>query len=231
MSGPVVAIHQPQYLPWLKYFGKAAACDIFVHLDTVPYQRDGVQNRNMVKTHQGPRWLTVPVHASIDTTIADVTIAREHWANKHLKTLTQSYGKTEYFPTMRDELAPILESGFTHLADLNIAAVDWTLRQFGIACRQVRASELAVSGSKDDLVIDICRALGAAVYLSGTGARAYQDPTKFAAAGIQLRYQQFTHPTYRQAHESAGFIADLAAIDLLFNMGPASKELLARAAA
>lgn len=230
MSGAVVAIHQPQYLPWLKYFGKAAGCDIFVHLDTVQYQRDGFQNRNMVKTHQGPRWLTVPVHASIDTRIADVTIADRFWPDKHLKTLAQSYGKTSYFQSMRDELASILESGFTHLADLNIAVIDWTLRHLGIACRQVRASELAVSGSKDDLVVEICRALGAAVYLSGTGAHAYQDPAKFAAAGIELRYQRFTHPTYPQPHQAAGFIPDLAAIDLLFNMGPASKDVLARAA-
>ena len=46
----VVAIHQPQYLPWQPYFAKALASDLFVYLDTVQFQKNGVQNRNQVKT-------------------------------------------------------------------------------------------------------------------------------------------------------------------------------------
>src|SRR5262249_2175495 len=54
-----VAIHQPQYLPWAPLLAKAAACDVWVHLDSVPFQKNGVQNRNRIKTPQGPCWLTV----------------------------------------------------------------------------------------------------------------------------------------------------------------------------
>ena len=71
-----VAIHQPHYLPWLGYFAKWAAADRFIFLDTVQYEKNGWQNRNRVKTPDGPRWLTVPVHARLGTPIREVTIDR-----------------------------------------------------------------------------------------------------------------------------------------------------------
>src|SRR2546430_15000555 len=67
-----VAIHQPQYLPWLGYLAKWAAADVFVFLDIVQYEKNGWQNRNRIKTAAGPRWLTVPVHARLGTPIAAV---------------------------------------------------------------------------------------------------------------------------------------------------------------
>lgn len=229
MTGPVVAIHQPQYLPTLRYFAKAAACDIFVHLDTVQFQREGYQNRNMVKTAQGARLLTVPVTANLQTPIAEAAIADQRWVDKHSKTLIQEYGKAPYYSWLRDEFLPLLQSGFTKLAELNIATTDWCCRRLGIECRQLRASELSVTGTKTDLVVDICQAVGAGTYYSGTGARAYLEPAAFAAAGIELRFQHFTHPKYPQLHEEQGFLPDMAAIDLLANTGPRAREILREA--
>jgi hypothetical protein len=41
----IVAIHQPQYLPWLGYFGKMLTADVFCYLDTVQYKKNEWQNR------------------------------------------------------------------------------------------------------------------------------------------------------------------------------------------
>ncbi|MBI4640810.1 MAG: WbqC family protein, partial [Candidatus Tectomicrobia bacterium] len=40
----MIAIHQPQYLPWLGYFDKIDQADIFVILDTVQYTKNEWQN-------------------------------------------------------------------------------------------------------------------------------------------------------------------------------------------
>ena len=226
MSGPIVAIHQPQYLPTLRYFAKVAACDILVHLDTVQFQRRGFQNRNMVKTPHGARMLTVPVNAHRETVIADVTIDGAAWVDKHVTTLQHAYGKAPFYAPLGDEFLPMLKSGFVKLADLNIATTAWTLRGLGATCRQLRASELGVAGAKGDLIIAVCKAVGAGVYYSGEGARAYQDPAAFAAEGIELRYQRFVHPTYPQLHADQGFLPDMAAIDLLVNAGPQAPDIL-----
>ena len=44
-----VAIHQPQYHPWINYYIKIAKADIFVFLDDVQFQKNGLQNRNKIK--------------------------------------------------------------------------------------------------------------------------------------------------------------------------------------
>ena len=226
MRQPVVAIHQPQYLPTLRYFAKAAACDVFVYLDTVQFQRRGFQNRNMVKTPHGARMLTVPVNADRETAIRDVAIAGDRWIDKHVTTLAHAYGKAPHYAWLRDELVPLLGAGAAKLSDLNIATTGWVFQRLGLKCREVRASELDVAGTKEDLIVAICKAVGAGTYYSGEGARAYQDPATFAAAGIELQYQQFVHPTYPQQHEEQGFLPDMAAIDLLANAGPRSLDIL-----
>ncbi|MBW2619625.1 MAG: WbqC family protein, partial [Deltaproteobacteria bacterium] len=38
------------------------------------------------------------------------------------------------------------------------------------------------------------------VYLTGTGSRDYLDGEMFESAGIELRWQEFEHPSYPQLH-------------------------------
>jgi hypothetical protein len=226
VSRLVVAIHQPQYLPWLAYFDKADQCDVLVHLDTVQYQRRGFQNRNMIKTVHGARYLSVPVSAPRDAAIREVRIAGTDWIRKHVATIQHAYRRAGRFDWFEEGLRPIMSRDWERLVDLNVATLEWAFDRFAIRCRQVRASELDVHGTKDELIVSICCALGASVYLSGTGAGTYQDPARFAAAGIELQYQQYTHPVYTQCHPGLGFVRDLSALDLLLNAGDASLEVL-----
>ena len=90
----------------------------------------------------------------------------------------------------------------------------------GIKARRAIASQLNVSGKADDLVINICEAVGADVYLSGQGARAYQDEKKFQDHGIELRYQEYSNQPYPQCHPGIGFVPELSALDLILTPAP-----------
>jgi len=222
----VAAIHQPQYLPWLPYCDKAASCDVFVYLDNVQFQRRGVQNRNQIKTDKGPLWLTVPVHADRTHTIREVRIADHPWRNEHIRSIELNYARAPYIGLFRSGLRPILEREWEYLVDVNIAVTEWLFAQLGIGCRLVRASELEVAGKKGDLIISICKAVGASGYLSGPGARTYQDPDEFKRQGIELTYQAYRSPSYPQCHQAAGFAADLSALDLVLNTGPGARDVM-----
>jgi WbqC-like protein family len=222
-----VAIHQPQYLPWVPYCGKAGVCDLFVYLDNVQYQKNGVQNRNQINTSSGPLWLTVPVHANITDAINQVQISDQRWRRKHIQAIEQNYAKAPYVAWFKDGLRGLLDREWLSLVELNVAVTQWMFEALGIQCRCRRASELNVSGAKDDLVINICKAVGASVYLSGHGAKSYQDGHKFHAAGIELRYHNYENPSYSQCHSKAGFIRDLSALDMILNLGPHAREVMA----
>ena len=221
----IVGIHQPQYLPWVPYFDKADSCDLLVHLDTVQFQRRGVQNRNQIKTAGGAQWLTVPVNADRNTTNREVAIVDANWQRKHIGSIEHSY---RHAPLNMFEkgLRPILAEERANLCDLNAAVTNWMFGCLGILCKQVRASELRVSGAKDDLILSICEAVGAPVYLSGRGAQSYQHEKKFQERRIELRYQEYRNPSYPQCHSGIGFVADLSALDLILNAGPKAREIM-----
>lgn len=223
-----VAIHQPQYVPWLPYFDKIDAADVFVYLDNVQYQKNGVQNRNRVKTAGGPVWLTVPVHASRRLSIERTPVAGDRWVKKHVETLRQAYARAPFRAWVED-LAALLERPWDNLSDLDVAVTEWMCARLGLTTPRIRASSLPpIEGRAQDLVIGLCRHLGARSYLSGPGARAYQCEQAFRRAGVCLEYQVFQPPPWPQCHPSLGFVPSLSALDLLLNVGPRALDVLRR---
>lgn len=218
-----IAIHQPQYLPWVPYLDKIDACDVFVYLDNVQFQRRGVQNRNEIRGQHGPLRLTVPVKADRETHIVDVAIVKDGWQQKHLTSIAHAYSRAPFFDLYFGELRELLMRDFDRLVDLNVAVTDWLCDKLGITTRRLRASELGASGEKEGMILSVCEAVGAATYLSGTGARTYQRQAHFAARGLGLVYQQYKNVPYSQG---APFMADLSSIDLLFHTGPDARSIL-----
>ena len=118
--------------------------------------------------------------------------------------------------------------GGGHLMEHGIHAIDlirWLSGCFGLDKTMIRSSELSVSGSRSELLLAICRKVGATDYLSGVSGREYLDRELFQRAGIRVRFQEFHHPIYRQCYEP--FIPALSSVDLLFNHGPQAGEILA----
>src|SRR6185295_14892692 len=97
------------------------SADIFVYLDTVQFQKNGVQNRNQIKTAQGAQWLTVPVNASLSHSIRETTIADQRWPKRHIQSIRQNYSRAPFIHLFDDGLRPVLERTYENLADLNTA--------------------------------------------------------------------------------------------------------------
>ena len=83
-----IAIHQPQYLPWIGYFDKIDKADVFVLLDDVQYKKNEWQNRNRIRSSNGWQWITVPVQHNFGEKIDQVKIDNNtHWREDHYKSL------------------------------------------------------------------------------------------------------------------------------------------------
>jgi hypothetical protein len=231
----IVAAHQPSYLPWLGYLDKMAQADVFVVMDDLQYEQQNFQNRNRIKRNDGPAWLTVPVERGAQTDrICDKLIqnhasAREHWQRKTWRTLGIHYGPTEYFRSYREELQEIYTRPWERLVDVDLAILELARSWFGITVPVVRSSSLGLTGQKTDRILDMCRKLGAKAYLSGSGGSTdYLDVERMKAGGVAVVWQHFEHPTYPQRYPALGFVPKLAFLDLLFNCGPSSREILLR---
>ena len=224
-----LAVHQPNYLPWLGYFHKIASADIFVFLDSVQFPRgQSVANRNKIKTSQGWQWLTVPISIPSGrkgkATYLEVALANDTWRKKHLKTIQMNYSRAPYFQPHFDYISKILLENHS-FAQTNINLIRYFLEQLEIETPLYRLSELKdISGKNNELIINLCHALGADTYLSGLGALKYNNPANYQQSHIHLEYQNFTSPQYPQ--QFGEFIPNLSIVDLLFNCGPESKEIL-----
>ena len=206
MSERIVAIHQPELLPWLGFLDKLRQCDLFVLLDHVQFEKHYVQNRNRIRTStpRGWSWLTVPVRVKgrfgqpINAVEIDDTV---NWRRKHLAALEQHYHKAPAFWQEWPTLQAHYQRSVQRLADFNIDLIRWLSGCFGLDKTMIRSSELSVSGSRSELLLAICRKVGATDYLSGVSGREYLDRELFQRAGIRVRFQEFHHPIYRQCYE------------------------------
>jgi hypothetical protein len=226
----LAAIHQPHYLPWLRYVEKIATSDIFILLDDVAYTKNGWQNRNKIKCATGWMYLTVPISASFNQPIKDVPLGAGNWGEKHLRSLQMNYGRAPYFEEHFPFFCDLYCRPWALLHDVNSEILSYCLDRMGIRTPILRSSELSVPGVSTERLIHLCRAIGATEYYSGEYAvHAYLDPSLFEKAGIRLRFQQWKCPEYLQQFPKMGFMPDMSIVDLLFNEGPNSLNILQQA--
>jgi len=227
MPSRVAVILQPSYLPWLGYFAQMHRSDIFILYDDVQYDKGSWRNRNRIKTPQGTQWLTVPVLTKAQNwpTNRDIKINNaSDWRRKHLIALKQNYSRAPYFKDYIVFFEELYAREWDFLIDLNIASLDGLTRALGLK-REIRfASEVGVQGKSVERLIEICRAVGADCFYEGAAGRNYIDDVLFAQAGIRLEYQDYKHPVYPQLYGE--FVPYLSVVDLLFNCGPKSLEIL-----
>ena len=224
----ILTAHQPAYLPWLGLFHKIALADEYVSFNQVQYQPEEWVNRNKIKTTTGPIWLTIPVkrRGFLDKTVSDIEIDNSlPWARKHWRALQTNYRRTPYFSRYADFFEEVYtERRWARLVDLNEFMLAWLLDALGIACKLRSAADYEFRGAKSALVLDMCRQLGARVFIFGAQGRDYADVAAFRSAGIEPLFQDYRHPVYPQLH--GAFCSHMSVVDLLFNCGPSSLDVL-----
>lgn len=223
----ILTAHQPVYLPWLGLFHKIALADRFVSFDQVQYLPKDWNNRNRIKTHTGDIWLTVPVlrKGYLEKRICELEINNaEPWARKHWRSLSTAYAKAPYFARYAPFFEHVYHTPWTTLCALNDFMLRWFLDTLGIRTPVNSAGEWSFAGAKSELVLDMCRTLGATEYIFGALGRDYADMPAFERVGVQVRFQDYHHPTYPQLH--GDFMPYMSIVDLLFNCGDESLDIL-----
>ena len=224
----IVTVHQPEHLPWLGFFDKMRQADVFVLLDTTQFAKDDFQNRNRIKTQNGAAWLTIPVFkkGKSKQRILDAEICNDRdWGRRCWALMEQSYGDAPHFAEHRSFFEDLYKREWSRLVELNTLIIRYLADALELEGQVTTASELELpERGADHVNLAICRALEADVYLSGSHGRAYLDESPFAEHGIEVRYQEFQHPVYPQLW--GDFLSHMSTIDLLFNCGASSREVI-----
>ena len=224
----VVSIHQPNYIPWLGFFNKILLSDTYVVFDDVQFPRGkDYANRNQIKTNNGKMWLTVPVIGKSDLKPWNqIEINKNGWVNKHLSNIESFYKKTPYFNEYYSEIKIIYLKDHNLLIDLTLDLIKHFLKILDKEVKIVLSSDIKTDLKGLDKILYILKNLNATKYISGDGdgSKRYIDEKLFSDQGIELVWQNYKHPTYKQQFNE--FIPYMSILDLLFNEGPNSKNII-----
>jgi hypothetical protein len=224
----IVTMHQPNYLPWIGFFSKVMHSDCLVLTDTLPYTKHSVTRRNKIRTNEGWGYLTVPINKRFHgSSICDVTLpVDKSWQWHHWQTIKHDYTKADSFCHYENFFENLYQKDFEYLWQINEEIILFLLKCFEINVKVFKSSELNVAQELEetDLMIAWLKSVGADIYLSGPSGRDYLEFEKFPQNNISLRFFKFQPPVYKQRYP--GFEPNMAAIDLLFNMGAQASEII-----
>lgn len=219
-----VAIVQSSYIPWKGYFDLVHTVDEFILYDDMQYTKRDWRNRNLIKTKDGRKWLTIPVQTrgKYVQKIKDTRVSNHSWAEKHYHSLVHNYSKAEYFKDYQGMMKELYEmaSEKEYLSQINFLFLKTICDILNINTKISWSSDYApLTSGKTERLIDVCKKANAHHYISGPSAKSYLAEHLFHAEGIDVSYIDYSnYPEYRQCFR--GFEHHVTVLDVIFNTGP-----------
>lgn len=222
-----VVVLQSNYIPWKGYFDLIHDANLFIFYDDLQYTKNDWRNRNKIKANRGAEWISIPVGADSNRLICDVEIKDVVWQMKHWKTLLNNYRASTHFARYQ----PFFEDFFlrrrwTNLSEMNQHLIRRISTDFlGINTEFHDSRQYELTGQKQDRLLELLEKAGATRYISGPAAKAYIEPARFDAAGIELVWKDYSgYPEYPQRFPP--FEHGVSILDVLFNVGPDAPEFI-----
>ena len=183
-----VGISQPRYFPWMPYIQRMRVCDLWVFLDDIQFNKRSFEHRCKVGM-DAKTYLTVPVSTSQRSNISEVLISPDiDWRNRHRDLISDRNRGAKHL----DEALLFFDYCVSYGRDDLFGLIDQVTRKcqgaFGYTTKVEYQSQLGITTSASQLLLDICKAVGATEYVSGQGGRNYMDMSLFEAADMPVSF-------------------------------------------
>ncbi|PJJ10951.1 WbqC-like protein [Flavobacterium sp. 1] len=223
-----IVITQSNYIPWKGYFDAIALADEFVIYDDMQFTRRDWRNRNIIKTPNGNKWLTIPVEVKgkYFQKINETKISDKNWNKDHWNTLKQNYIKSKNFIDYKDFFEELyLNSTSLYLTEINFRFINAICEILKIRTNIRFSSEFELKEERSERLLDICLTLKGTDYYSGPAAKAYMDEQIFDEAGVKINYFDYSGYTeYQQLYPP--FDHGVSILDLIFCEGENAANFL-----
>jgi len=225
-----VVIHQPDFAPYLGFFHRFLEADLYVVLDHVQfvYGSRAWTHRDKIKTPTGEKWLTLSVKKTPrGTAINEIEFSQDkNWREDNIQLIYSNYKDAKFYPEILSEVEKLYSYTGNSLLEFNMNSIELLMDLLDVRIPTVYSSSLDPEGHKNELLVDLLRKVDATHYLSGVGAKDYFDANPFTESGIEIIWQNFTHPIYPQLHNE--YIPYLSSFDILFNCGVTQSRKILR---
>lgn len=219
--GDIVAIHQPNFMPWLGYFYKIYKANTFIFLDDVQIQKKGASYTNRVSILTGgeSKYLTIPIKRSSGfSRINETEFVNSKWQKKMISTLQGSYSRACFFKENKNFVFELINFKVDNLAEYNINFIMEIVKKLNFDTTLSRSSQFKINSVSTKRLVELINAVDGSIYLSGSGGDTYQDHDLYKNEEIKLIYNHMPDFKYEQI-KSDLFTPSLSIIDAIFNIG------------
>ncbi len=223
-----VVISQPMFFPWVGMLEQIMLADIYVHYADVQFSKGSFVNRVQVKTASGIKWLTLPLKGlSLGQHIDEVEVSNSNdWRGNHIQLLAQAYADAPFCEEMLTIVRQTYDVNIKTIDELAIRSLNAVIAYFDLAenTQFMDSRNMNVDGSSSQRVLDIIRAVGGNIYITGHGAKKYLDHELFEQNRIRVEYMDYQKTSYPQLHGE--FTPYVSILDLIANVGKAGKKYI-----
>lgn len=210
---------QPYYIPYIGYFQLIAAVDIFIIYDNVKYTKKGWINRNRILLNGRDSVVSLPLKSGSDSfNVVQRELASNVDFDKLLNIFRGAYSRAPYFADTILLLKEIFSYNDKNLFNFLYNSIVSVCAHLGISTEIKISSDFAIDhGLKGaDKVVELCRYVGADVYVNPIGGVELYDYDFFRLHELDLRFLRSRPFEYSQFGEA--FVPWLSIIDvLMFN--------------
>ena len=223
-----VAICQSNYIPWKGYFDLISKVDLFIFHDDLQYTKNDWRNRNLIKTQNGLKWITIPCGSNEKRLINEVVIEDPSWQKKHWQMITLNYKKAIYFNEYKNFFEEFyLNNKWKSLSELNQFLIINIVKKFlnNNKTKFEKSEKYNIKSATDTRLIELLKKSNATDYYSGPAAKNYIKDSVFESNEIKIHWMNYNnYKTYDQLYGK--FEHQVSILDLLFNLGKESKHYL-----
>ena len=190
-----VAILQPTYWARAHVWNRVLRADAFVWLDNVKFSRSATkwEDRTIVEARDGRAVvLRLPLRGPRSVGWGEAGL-NQGW-RRHEKTIRQCYARRPHFGLVESLLPDVYGPDAQTIEEVCWRTFRKVAEVLRPRCRVLRSSSLGVGSTKGQLVLDLVRATGGTVYLSGAPGAAYLPRALFEAAGVTVEVQSWKAP-------------------------------------
>ena len=189
----ILCASQPCYLAWPPLLDRIAAADVFVVMDAVQFEKGSYVNRNKIPLNGKDHWLTIPVHASITTTIADTSIDwSKPWQRKHTNSVSHAYGITDSRQEWLRHVAQLADC--RHLGPLVVRDLEFWLNQYSIRTPVKLMPLKKRKPGGNELLLDLMADFKADTFLAGPLFKNYVNEELWKSSPYQWKEHKSRFP-------------------------------------
>lgn len=221
-----LAIHQPNFIPWLGFFHRLSLVDTFVFLNHVQNNNGKSwvsRNKLIISGHE--KWVTIPTRKK-GNSFQRINAVEINYDTKEIskliKSIELSYKKCTHFSDVFQVLFNLLSKEYKYIADFNQEFIIQICKKLNFQIKFLDSNQILTDSQKlkggNDLVLEIAKRTKCGTYVSGKGCLDFINPSSFSDEGIEFQYHEFNHPNYQQL-TSKLCTSHLSILDALFNLG------------